>query len=91
MPYLPTSHPFIERLIGTIRREYLDRLLFWNSRDLERELDKFAHYNQHRVHQSLDGLTPDSVGGVFQVKYSPLDHYSWHSHCNGHFQTPIAA
>ena len=31
VPYSPTSHPFIERLIGTIRREYIDRLLFWNA------------------------------------------------------------
>jgi transposase InsO family protein len=38
VPYTPTSHPFIERLIGTIRREYLDRLFFWNAQDLERKL-----------------------------------------------------
>jgi putative transposase len=34
VPYTPRSHPFVKRLIGTIRREYLDRLLFWNKRDL---------------------------------------------------------
>jgi len=28
VPYVPLSHPFIERLIGTIRRECLNRLLF---------------------------------------------------------------
>jgi len=28
VPYTPTSHPFIKRLIGTIRREYLDRQFF---------------------------------------------------------------
>ena len=27
VPYLPLSHPFVERLIGTIRREYLDHAL----------------------------------------------------------------
>src|ERR1700738_1762786 len=27
--HAPVSHPFIERLIGTIRREYLDRMFFW--------------------------------------------------------------
>jgi len=31
---VPPSHPFIERLIGTIRREYLDHVPFWNARDL---------------------------------------------------------
>jgi hypothetical protein len=34
VPYVPLSHPFVERLIGTIRREYLDqthsRQLIWN-------------------------------------------------------------
>ncbi len=31
VPYVPLSHPFVERLIGTIRREYLDHMLFWTS------------------------------------------------------------
>ena len=35
VPYVPLSHPFVERLIGTIRWEYLDRTLFWTSADLE--------------------------------------------------------
>src|SRR5580658_6402950 len=35
VPYVPLSHPFVERLIGTIRREYLDHTLFWTSADLE--------------------------------------------------------
>jgi putative transposase len=29
VPYVPLSHPFVARLIGTIRRECLDRTLFW--------------------------------------------------------------
>jgi transposase InsO family protein len=66
VPCTPTSHPFIERLIGTIRREYLDRLFFWNASDLERKLQAFAqYYNQHRVHQSLAGKTP--VKGTDQI------------------------
>jgi putative transposase len=28
VPYAPLSHPFVERLIGTIRREWLDRTRF---------------------------------------------------------------
>src|ERR1019366_2606357 len=46
IPCTPVSHPFVERLIGTVRREYLDRTLFWNRGDLERKLDNFqAYYN----------------------------------------------
>jgi transposase InsO family protein len=36
IPYVPMSHPFVERLIGTIRREFLDHVLIWNAVDLER-------------------------------------------------------
>ena len=54
--YTPTSHLFIVRFIGTIPREDLDQLFFWNKSDLEQKLEIFAHYyNQHRVHQSLSG------------------------------------
>ncbi len=28
VPYSPMSHPFVERLIGSIRRELLDKTLF---------------------------------------------------------------
>jgi hypothetical protein len=29
-PFVPVSHPFVERLIGTIRREFLDHVLIWD-------------------------------------------------------------
>ena len=65
MNQVPVSHPFIERLIGTIRREYLDAVLFWNGPDLERKLEEFKNYfNEYRVHQGLDGDTPGEVAGV---------------------------
>ena len=41
VPYVPISHPFVERLIGTLRRECLDRTLFWTEIDLERKLLDF--------------------------------------------------
>ena len=54
VPYVPLSHPFVERLIGTVRREFLDHVLFWNNRDLTRKLETFKdYYNAHRVHSSL--------------------------------------
>jgi putative transposase len=45
------SHPFVERLIGTIRREYLDHVLFWTAADLETKLSEFKnYYNRYRSH-----------------------------------------
>jgi hypothetical protein len=38
VPYVPLSHPFVERLIGTICRECLDRTLFRTATDLELKL-----------------------------------------------------
>src|SRR6266852_3717413 len=58
VPYVPVSHPFVERLIGTVRREYLNRVLFWNAVDLTRKLEAFRnYYNAHRVHRALGGTT----------------------------------
>src|SRR5215469_14072774 len=47
VPYVPISHPFVERLIGTIRREYLDRILFWTTTDLEAKLIDFQYYYKY--------------------------------------------
>jgi len=41
VPYTPLSHPFIERLIKTIRREFPDHTLFWNAGDLQKKLTDF--------------------------------------------------
>ncbi|MDA9983194.1 integrase core domain-containing protein, partial [Gammaproteobacteria bacterium] len=65
VPYTPISHPFIERLIGTIRREYLDHILFWNAQDLARKLMDFRrYYNRDRVHQSLGERRPRSLVAI---------------------------
>ena len=64
VPYAPLSHPFVERLIGTIRRECLDRTLFWTAADLEVKLLDFQRYfNGHRAHAGLGGLTPEPRTG----------------------------
>jgi putative transposase len=92
IPYLPISHPFIERLIGTVRREYLDQVLFWNASDLERKLNTFKdYYNGHRVHGSLDGQTPDQISTGASSLPAQLDRFTWMSHCRGLFQTPVVA
>jgi len=33
LPYVPMSHPFVERLIGSIRRKLLDQTFFWTASD----------------------------------------------------------
>jgi putative transposase len=92
VPYAPVSHPFVERLIGTIRREYLDRVFFWNAADLARKLGEFRdYYNAHRVHRSLDGTTPAHRTGASSPAPAALDRYAWGQHCRGLFQIPIAA
>jgi transposase InsO family protein len=94
VPYAPVSHPFIERLIGTVRREYLDHIFFWNAIDLTRKLDTFAdYYNAHRVHRSLDGTTPGrrACASSSSPARAALGQYAWKQHCRGLFQTPIAA
>lgn len=91
IPYVPISHPFIERLIGTVRREYLDQVLFWHASDLERKLNTFKdYYNGHRVHGSLDGQTPDQISTGASSLPAQLDRYAWMSHCRGLFHTPEA-
>lgn len=38
MPHLPMSQPFVERLIGSIRRELLGQTFFWTAADLDNKL-----------------------------------------------------
>src|SRR5215813_1738353 len=91
VPYVPLSHPFVERLIGTIRREYLDRILFWTTADLEAKLIDFQHYyNGHRTHAGLEGRLPEPPAGG-AVSPTGLGSYRWRRHCRGLYQTPIAA
>ena len=91
VPYVPLSHPFVERLIGTIRREYLDRLLFWTTTDLENKLLDFrSYFNEHRAHTGLQGQTPDQDTPMPRPVAS-LRSYGWQRHCRGLYHTPIAA
>lgn len=92
IPYVPISHPFIERPIGTIRRDYPDHILFWSEADLTHKLEKFrAYYNGYRVYYSREGQTPFDVSGQPILGCAGLDHYRWTAHCRELFQAPIAA
>jgi putative transposase len=61
----PKANSIAERLVGTLRRECLDRLLIVNRRHLERVLQTFVeHYNHHRPHRALDQRPPISPNAV---------------------------
>jgi transposase InsO family protein len=54
----PNANAHMERWIGTVRRECLDRLLILGRRQLEHVLRVYVkHYNDSRPHRALD-LTP---------------------------------
>jgi hypothetical protein len=78
--------------MGTIQREFLDQVLFWNARDLERKLAEFqVHYNAARSHASLDGRTPLTFVGGHEVAPAGLNDVCWVSHCRDLVQLPVAA
>jgi len=92
VPYAPVSHPFVERMIRTIREELLDQALFWNQLDLERKLAAFrTYYNRYRVHSAIDGIPPEHSQGLKHHCTLPLSAFRWTSHCHGLFQLPAAA
>ncbi len=92
VPHVPISHPFVERLIGTLRREYLDHIFFWNVLDLERKLAEFqVYFNRSRVHSALDGDTPAVVSGDAVTSRAELHNFRWQTHCRGLYQLPVAA
>ncbi len=92
VPYVPLSHPFVERLIGTIRREYLDQVPFWTARDLDRKLLLFKeYYNRDRVHRGLGGSIPGPRPANTDQNIARLDNYRWKSCCRGLYQLPAAA
>jgi len=92
VPYAPVSHPFVERLIETIRREYLDRVCFRNAVDLARKLGECRDYcNTDRVHRALAGSKPAQRAGAPSPAPASLDDYAWQRHGRGLFQSPIAA
>jgi transposase InsO family protein len=92
VPHVPLSHPFVERLVGTIRREFLDHVLFWNGRDLERKVAEFqTYYNGVRCHASLEGRMPLTFADRAPVVPADLNHVRWVSHCRDLVQLPVAA
>jgi putative transposase len=56
----PNANAHIERWVGTVRRECLDRLLVLGRRQLAHVLRVYVHhYNSERPHRALDLKPPD--------------------------------
>jgi transposase InsO family protein len=82
----------VERLIGTMRREFIDQALFWNTRDLERKLADFQAYNNTaRSHASLEGHTPVTFASGRTPARAHPSRVRWVSHCRDLVQLPVAA
>jgi transposase InsO family protein len=69
------QNPFVERLIGSIRRECLDHVIILNEDHLRRMLQEyFDYYHNTRPHQSLERnspapreIEPQTMGKVISV------------------------
>src|SRR5262249_24750344 len=58
-PRSPWQNGYVERLIGTLRRECLDQMLVFGEAHLRRILCAYAaYYNQSRMHLSLHKDAP---------------------------------
>ncbi len=91
IPYTPISHPFVERLIRTIREELLENVLIWNACDLQKKLDAFKDYfNQSRAHAGIDAMTPENKSSG-DTKVLSLSNYKWKKHLHGLVRLPVAA
>jgi len=60
-PSSPWQNPYVERLIGSIRRECLDHVIVLSERYLRRVLMRYlSYYHASRTHLSLDKDAPTS-------------------------------
>jgi len=60
-PRSPWQNPYVERLIGSIRRECLDHLIVFNASGLRRTLKSyFDYYHGVRTHLSLEKDAPET-------------------------------
>ena len=81
----PWQSPYVERVIGSVRRECLDNVVVLSERHLRRILqDYLAHYHNWRCHQSLEmdcpeprSVQPPEIGEVVEVREAggPYRHY----------------
>jgi putative transposase len=70
----PRMNAICERLVGTLRRELLDRVLILGAAHLRAVLAEYQeHYNTARPHQGIDQRTPDRNPGDVHGAAADLD------------------
>jgi putative transposase len=84
-PRSPWQNAYVERVIGSIRRECLDYIVIFNERHLRRVLSSYVDYYQRtRTHLSLDkdcpeprSIQPRGVGRVIAIPQVGSLHYRY--------------
>jgi transposase InsO family protein len=74
-PGSPCQNGYAERLIGSVRRECLDRVLIFGEAHLWQILSMYAsYYNETRTHLSLDkdALIPRAVQRCGTIVATPI-------------------
>ncbi len=58
-PQVPRMNAIMERWLGSVRRELLDRILIMNERHLRTVLAEYeTYFNEHRPHRALNQASP---------------------------------
>ena len=92
---ISVARAYVERVIGSVRREYLDHVLIFDEDSLRRTLRSYFSYHRWRLHLSLGKGSPDSrlvqsigritafpeVGGLIDASASPDHLISYFSRC----------
>ena len=87
-PRSPWQNPYVERLIGSMRRECVDHVIVLNERSLHRILRSYIEYYQHwRTHLALGKdppvhrvVEPMALGEVIAQPHVGGLHHSYHRH-----------
>ncbi|MHC4887279.1 MAG: transposase [Planctomycetota bacterium] len=75
-PYCPWQNPFVERVVGSIRRDCLDHMIVFGEDHLRDLMPEYiVYYNRCRCHESLDGNAPiprEKETGARRVQATPF-------------------
>ena len=76
-PRSPWQNPYVERLIGSVRRECLNHLIIWDESHLRRIVRNYlAYYHGDRTHLSLNKDAPEGrlqeSAGVGKIRALPV-------------------